>query len=313
MYVFYADVFVFQNFLINVIVLLCGAGIRKIHRLAQIAVLVLMALVGSVLELLLLLVNRHYWYFTLLSYVIVIPFVTVIALKVKNFKDFLKCYISCLAAVILLGGSTEALENLFGVRQLPFLVILAAGVTIAMALERFLRFKRISQKMLPVMLQNGGKKVEAFALYDTGNRLREPYQGKAVHIITPEIAKQLGVGTEKADTLETEETEAFGAEETGTLEAKKSGTLEKEKLVYSVYEMEQAGMLSKNQRKPEARVIPYSSLGSTGLLVIYTLDELKILESGMEQVIAYPVVGIARPELMKNKNYQIILNQEVDI
>lgn len=294
MYVFYADVFVCQNFLINVIVLLCGARIRKIHGVLQIALLVLMALVGSVLELLLLLANRHYWYFTLLSYVIVIPFVTVIALKIKNFKDFLKCYISCLLAVILLGGSTEALENLFGVKQLPFLVILAIGIAVTLALERFLRFQKISRKMVPVMLQYGGKKVDAYALYDTGNRLREPYQGKAVHIITPEIAEQLEITTK-------EEKE------------KDSTIVEKEKLVYSVYEMEQAGMLRKNRKKPEARVIPYSSLGSAGLLVIYTLDSLKILEPGMEQVIEEPVVGIARPELMKSKNYQIILNQEVDI
>ncbi len=302
MYVFYADVFVLQNFLINVIVLLCGARIRKIHNGVQIAILILMALVGSVLELLLLLVNRHYWYFTLLSYVVVIPFVTVIALKVKSFKDFLKCYISCLIAVIFLGGSTEALENLLGVKQLPFLAILAVGIAVAMGIERFLRFQRISRKMLPVILQYGGKQVDALALYDTGNRLREPYQGKAVHIITPELAKQLEITTkeEKDDNTKGEN-------------AKEENAKKKEKLIYSVYEMEQAGMIQKKHRKAEARVIPYSSLGSAGLLVIYTLDVLKILEPGMEQVIEYPVVGIARPELMKSKSYQIILNQEVDL
>ena len=149
------------------------------------------------------------------------------------------------------------MENSFGIRRLPFLIIFSISLMTLLFLEFWVRFRKISAKLLPVFLDHGDKTVQTLALYDSGNRLKEPYAGRAVHIISPEIAKFMQVS--------------------------------------------------------DGRVIPYCALGGAGLLVIYTIDRIRIREPGLEKTIEPAVIGVAAEELMKDKSYKLILNQEVDI
>lgn len=262
MYVFYADVFVIQNFLVNLIVLMGAARLRKIHGLRRMVDIGIAALIGSVLELLLLLMNNDHVVFLGLSGLVVLPFVTMLALKPQNIREWSAEYGICMLFMMLLGGICEAVTNVLGLHKLPFLVILAIGFLLVSGVTYAARYRKFRNTLFQVMLEDAKNQVEALALYDSGNRLREPYGGRAVYIVAPEIADQLGIFA--------------------------PGT-------------------------KHALVIPYCSLGGSGLLQIYTIDRIRIREQNREYLVEPAVIGIAQPALMKNKTYQIILNQEVDI
>lgn len=262
MYVFYADVFVIQNFLVNLIVLMGAARLRKIHGLRRMAGIGIAALIGSVLELLLLLMNNDHVVFLGLSGLVVLPFVTMLALKPQNIREWSIEYGICMLFMMLLGGICEAVANMFGLHKLPFLVILAIGFLLVSGVTYAARYRKLRTTLFQVMLEDAKNQVEALALYDSGNRLKEPYGGRAVYIVAPEIADQLGIFASEAK---------------------------------------------------HALVIPYCSLGGSGLLQIYTIDRIRIREQNRECLVEPAVIGIAQPGLMKNKIYQIILNQEVDI
>lgn len=262
LYVFYADVFVIQNFLVNLIVLMGAARVRKIHGLCRMAGIGIAALTGSVLELLLLLMTHDHVVFLGLSGLVVLPFVTMLALKPQNIREWSAEYGICMLFMMLLGGICEAVTNVLGLHKLSFLVILATGFLLVSGVSYAARYRKLRNSLFQVILEDAKKQVEALALYDSGNRLREPYGGKAVYIVAPEIAEQLGI--------------------------RASGT-------------------------KHALVIPYCSLGGSGLLQIYTIDRIRIREQNREYLVEPAVIGLAQPGLMKNKTYQIILNQEVDI
>lgn len=261
LYVFYADVFVMENCLINLAVLLGICHLEKRNGGKYRLRVVSAAVLGAVLTLfVLLLADGSRFLFLAYSYGLVIPFQLVVSFGLVDRKHFFREYVEGVLFVALLFGVSGGLSNLCGIRRLPFLCIFTIAIVLAELGHKLFRFYALKKKLVPVELRNGIKKISALGLYDSGNRLTEPYGGRAVHIVAPQLLKEL---------LNPEENR---------------------------------GML-----------IPYRALGSCGLLRIYTISELCILESGMEQSISPAVIGAAGVELMKQKDYQIILNQEVEM
>lgn len=260
LYVFYADVFVMENCLINLTVLHGIARLEKQTGKKRVFRILAAAVLGAVLELLVLLLAGHSrWLYLFYSYGIVLPFQLIVSFGMTGRKAFFREYAQGFGFTALLCGISDAVSNLCGIRKLPFLAVFTLSVLLAETAQRIVHFYAWKKKLIPVELFNGEKQVSVLGLYDSGNRLREPYGGEAVHIAAPQLVEQLV--------------------DTG----------------------EKRGML-----------IPYRALGGTGLLRIYTISGLHILEPGMEKRIAPAVIGVAGAELMKQKDYQIILNQEVD-
>lgn len=109
-----------------------------------------------------------------------------------------------------------------------------------------------------MVVSNHGKSASCFGLYDSGNHLKMPDTGEAVHIASPELLKKLGV-SEIPD-----------------------------------------------------RVIPFRALGTEEGRIRVTRMEQMCVFSGKKSVCCKGVwMGCAEDNLLKNMDYQIILNASV--
>ncbi len=128
------------------------------------------------------------------------------AFRPGSLRGFLKAVLTLFFLSVCACGLLEALYRLAGAglaggkaeAALPFLIraFLAAG---AFFLLRFFRLcaaetRRETGNLYRVILRLGKTTVEATALYDTGNRLREPGQGQPVHIVTEKLWRRLMQG-----------------------------------------------------------------------------------------------------------------------
>ena len=85
------------------------------------------------------------------------------------------------------------LENLFELPQTSIWM----GILSALGVKNGIHFGRMEwqkrKKLYHVSFCNKGRQAECVALWDTGNQLREPMKGRAVHIVDRKILEELGI------------------------------------------------------------------------------------------------------------------------
>lgn len=192
-YAFYIDLFVEQNFLMNLIVLSLTHTFCRIPVSFRYLRMFLSALCGAVASALFLLYVPSYGLATAASALLVVPAMLVIAFGCCGKKDFIvRAAISWLSIVIL-DGVAEAFANLTGIRSLT----LYAGIAVLMAARLLTGFLLLSVKKLgrlyAVTLRQGSTQSKCLGLFDTGNLLSIPDTGEPVHIVSPALAGRLGL------------------------------------------------------------------------------------------------------------------------
>ena len=200
-YIFYADVYFIQNFMIKIAVLylslLCnrfhdiisaGKGIRKI---------IFAACVGTLLEIVGLLSGNSYNLFILLIHIIEIPFMMKIVLG-KEYKQMFPTIISGYFFIMLINAVLEMLWNWFGEYGNYIFWLGISCALIYVGFHIYSNYKRLQKGIFSVEITHGNKRISTYGFYDSGNQLIDPYTKKGVHIISEHLWKKIGLDKENA-------------------------------------------------------------------------------------------------------------------
>lgn len=190
-YVFYADVFWLQNTLMHTVILLILARARKRTIRKSLWKAFIIAAIGGLIETLFLCKINNYQLFMFFSFLIMIPVMVLLFLKKYEMKYVVQNVLLCYAITIGLGGILIAVENLFDIFQIPFLMAVI-GFFIAEGIFRNLYSIVAKQKkVFSIKLQHESLEVVCDGFWDSGNLLVDPYQKRPVHIIDKKLAEKL--------------------------------------------------------------------------------------------------------------------------
>ena len=175
-YVFYADVFLVQNLLMDVIALL--AAKLFLRKRAKTWRLFLAAVSGSLFGLCLLLVLKEYLLYCVFTHFFLNTAMVWLAFGKMGKREFLKTWSVTYIAVLLCGGGIEWM----GGRGIASLL----GVLLVIGIAAFLLEgqKSFGNHLFEVQLLKDGKRMLLAAYWDSGNQLRDIYTGKPVCILS---------------------------------------------------------------------------------------------------------------------------------
>jgi len=272
-YIFYADVYFLQNFIVKIAVLYlslsCSNLNSYIESIRGLGSIVLVAFLGTIAEILGLLWSSSYSVFILYVYLVEVPFMMWFLLRNEKRKILPNIFWGYFF-LILINGVLEILWNQFGEQgSYIFYLVFSCGAVI-IGVRAWRNYTKMTRGIFKVEIVQEEKSVQINGLYDSGNRLKDPYTGKGVHIISEELKRKVGIVDRVRKSEESED-------------------LQINSPVY----------------------VPYQSLGnSTGILQVYYVDELIIGEKQRITIQNCPV-GVTKDNLFEGKNYEIILNEEV--
>ena len=191
----------------------------------------------------------------------------------------LKGLLTLYLTAFLIGGFWEVAASK-GVTPQTFL-LLAAGTYLGLTALVFLSdsFCTRRKSIYPITLSYQGKVQSSYGFYDTGNLLSDPINGGPVSIVKPEILEAMLSG-ELVDKLK------HLQENPGELES-----------------TELAGL--------HPRLLPYKTVGSEGMLLAVTLEDLCILTPRETVHIADPVFALSFEPYALGKEYTVLLNSNL--
>lgn len=195
-YIFYADVYFIQNFMIKVAVLYLALYCNKIHfeitRTKGIVRICLASGIGTIIEILGLLFGGFYHIFAAGVHLFEVPLMVWYVVG-KERRRIFRLILSGYLFTVLINGVLEALWNQFGENgSYIFYLFFSCGVVIA-GVHIWSSYTKMQKGIFAVELRNKGKSMRIKGFYDSGNRLTDPYTGKGVHIISEKQISLLSV------------------------------------------------------------------------------------------------------------------------
>lgn len=189
-YEFYADVFFLTNFYLDFLaVYMVGRILNQKKRLLR--YLICCAL-GSLAGCILFLCFRNYDLYLLCVHFIVNPGMVLGCFFPAKRGVYGKAFCLMYFVILLLGGSMEWIYVTVAGRKYYEVCLMLTSVPVFLFLYILRRKKKSVQTFYSVLLEHGEQKVSLIALYDTGNRLMDPYIKVPVHIISEEVFVSLG-------------------------------------------------------------------------------------------------------------------------
>ncbi len=193
-YIFYADVYFIQNFIIKIAVLYLTLYCNKYQFLIKtakgIGKILFAAFIGTMIEIVGLLLGNSYNLFLLLVHLLEIPFMVLLVVG-KNRSQMWKIMISGYFFIMVINAILEMLWNWFGVYgNYLFLLCVACGMAY-IGICVWKNYTHMQKGIYPVEILYAKKQIITYGFYDSGNRLIDPYTKKGVHIISPDLISQL--------------------------------------------------------------------------------------------------------------------------
>lgn len=195
-YVFYIDLFLEQNFLMNLIVLSLTFLLCKCQVSLRYLRMGLASLCGALAAALLLLFGPGYGWAVAGQAFFVVPAMLLISFGWNGKKDFLIRMGISWFSIVVLNGVASAIQNLTGLKRLTFYTAIAVLGVCRILLELLQNSVRRQGRLWNVTLYRGKCMVKCLGLYDSGNLLTIPDTGEAVHIVSPNLIEQLGMKEE---------------------------------------------------------------------------------------------------------------------
>ena len=196
-YVFYVDVFIGTNLLMNGTILLIVKEFRKIYRRHIYLRILFSAIAGATIETGMLFFVKNYVLYLVLSHILAIPAMVLLAFGFGSTAVFAATSLTSYLTAILLGGVTMAMENLFPVKGITVLSGVAGGLLVSGILRYLYATVRRGKIFYMVRLYQGKCCYRGMGLWDTGNLLMEPIRQQPVHIVSKEILRKLGIDVTK--------------------------------------------------------------------------------------------------------------------
>ena len=193
-YVFYADVFLLQNFLMD-FVAVTGANIF-LKRYRRSRRLFATAFFNSVAGLLCILFIQNDVMYRLITHFLLNTIMIFMCFGKCGRREFMENWAVTYLVVIVLGGLMQWLSESRVIShnyliQLIFVVFAGYGI-----LQYLMQKRTFANHIYLVKLQKGERSMEVKAYWDSGNQLRDPYTGQGVSILSSEKA-QYFLDTEK--------------------------------------------------------------------------------------------------------------------
>lgn len=197
-YIFYADVYFVQNFIIKMAViylsLYCNKFYFAVSNFQKLGRIVFVAGLGTIIEIVGLVLGNSYNLFLLLVHILEVPLMILFVLRKERNKIW-KTIVSGYFFVMLINAVLEMLWNWFGtLGNYVFFLCISCGL-VYIGIRIYQNYSRMQKGIFPVEIMHEGKSVFVYGLYDSGNRLKDPYSQKGVHIISPDIILQFELDT----------------------------------------------------------------------------------------------------------------------
>ena len=199
-YIFYADIYFIQNFMMKVaalyLSLYCNKKTAETVRVRSLLKICIASLVGTIIEIVGLILSTSYTIFVICVHLFEIPFMTRLILG-KEKKGQIRVIVSGYFFTILINGILEVLWNQFGeVGGYICFVLFSCGVVIV-GVRIWRNYTKMQKGIFQVQLRHQGKQIQTSGFYDSGNRLRDPYTKKGVHIVSGQILFMLITTSDK--------------------------------------------------------------------------------------------------------------------
>lgn len=191
MYVFYPDIFFFHNVILIGLISVFSFQLMKIPIKENYLNLIRGALAGSLVETLLLLLSNNYAVFTILSQMVLVPLILWIELKKHPAVSKRRFVIISYATVFLFIGAANAMEYLFRFDEITQIGVGVIAIIVEAILLELQKAMQIQKCFYQVELGNKGNQIRETAFYDSGNRLRDPWKHRAVHIVSESLLQKL--------------------------------------------------------------------------------------------------------------------------
>lgn len=186
------DLFVEQNFLMNLIVLSLTHILCDINGARRCVRRCLAALLGAVCSAGILVIASFFTY-VVVTLVVIVPLMIAVAFGKQSIRQWIRRILLSWLSMVIVNGivSTGCLwTGTTGITwYLAILSILAAHVLVRNLIGNMHR----QAQNVKVVLTHCGKEVLCTGLYDSGNRLQMPDSGEPVHIISRELFWGLGL------------------------------------------------------------------------------------------------------------------------
>lgn len=189
-YIFYLDVFIEQNFLMNLIILSLIFLLFKTKQPLRVGRFFCGAVCGTVLFLLFLIWVPGYVWAMFLFALFGVPAMLFVSYGFDRMRLFLRRILFGWFSLILLNGVAEAMENVTGFGSLTLFSGLLTFLLVWVTLTVIRRDIRMNVQTCPIHLQYQEKEISCMGFYDTGNRLTIPVTGEPVHIVCGSLLDQ---------------------------------------------------------------------------------------------------------------------------
>lgn len=192
-YAFYIDLFLEQNFLMNLIVLSLTYTFCKNPVSMRGLRMFLAALCGAVFSAVFLLFGPGYGWAVAGQALILVPLMLYLSFGWNGKRAFfLRIGVSWLSIVIL-NGVASALQNLIGLTCLTFYACIVVLMLARVLTELLIVAVKRQSRMYPTVFTQGAVSVACMGLFDSGNLLSIPDSGEPVHIVSPAVVHKLGI------------------------------------------------------------------------------------------------------------------------
>lgn len=188
-YVFYADVFLMQNFLMD-FAALYGVNFF-LHRHRKKRYLMLSAALGALTGLVLLLTIKNPTRYALISYLLQSTLMVYGAFGRTGYKEFAENWAVIHLVFLLLGGMREWFgEN--GMVPENSVIVITGSIFVVYGILRYLmRRKDFKNHIIEAQIKKRDVSLQVRAYRDSGNQLRDPYTGQGICILSEARAGEI--------------------------------------------------------------------------------------------------------------------------
>lgn len=283
--VVYADVLFVINAVITFLILITTADLTKIESVKS--RYVSGALAGGLLSFIILAPEMHILIVITIRLIISI-LIILITFRLKNLIQFIKSVAGFFIISFIYGGIVYFLSDCIALPKVYYnngyayfdfsavsLVLITSAVFLCMkVINKILIVKNKTDEIYKVEVNNNGKTISVYALYDTGNSIRDIYNGRPVIIISLNNIESL-----------VEESVYLG--------------------ITDFFEKNDMEKLPKG-----IRLIPIKTLSSDKLLPAFTAERAVIVDDTVNIVIEKVCIAITDDTFGTN-NYKALLNDAV--
>ncbi len=190
-YIFYADVFFLQNFIMKFGVLLFIYEIIKVHIVRPRIKSMVIAAIATISEILGLFLCPNYNLLLSIACLIEVPLMVFVLLGFqKNY--LLRGIVLGYLGTLVMNGVIELLWNYLGTVWWYPSLVLAAVIGSLWGIKWAYTYIKMQKGIYRIELQKGDQSYVGRGFFDSGNSLKDPLTQKGVHIIRKSVAVHLG-------------------------------------------------------------------------------------------------------------------------